>query len=376
MSPIALALLFAGQTPAGKPTKTLSDMAKSVAEITKRSSLVVLPSYGGITLPEDAKAVDDIVSPLRKEDFASLVSDVAIVYQKGIPRSHWGVLKGLVTKDQKPDVAFKPVTIPQSAVKNDLITFETKGDEAIKLSSLMNLNLTRKIMVSPYYAFDGVGDFPLAMSAKDMPPGEFVKTLARGLGGKYQVDAKNYTIAFDAASFRTNFAKLIALAQKGVNEGRTPSAAMNNFNGGSYNEYQEYQEMSQPPMASSKAALTSALNLLSQAINQMNDQLLEQTFAYKGTTTKLNMATLTALQNPAIEYLKSASPSQNQQNGAEVQRGGRGPSNMSAIISRVDPRNPGRISISTDFRMSLELNLAGRRGGNGGGENTINLQVL
>lgn len=383
MIPIALTFLLAA--PDAKD-KTINDLAKAVSTITKRSAIAVLPTFDKVSLPEDPKIVDDIVSPLRKQGFSSLVSDVAVVYQAGIPRSHWGVLRGLIQKDAKSDATFKPVAIPQSAIKDNLITFETKDTEAVKLGSLMSLDFPRRIMVSPYFNSDNSGDYPIAISAKDMAYGDFVKALTRGLGGKLAVDSKTYTIGFDGASFRTNAGKLLALAQEGVNEGRMPSGVTAQFNGGSYSEYQEYQDASQPPMATSKPALTAALTLLGQTIGQMSDQLLEQTFAYKGTSTRLSLTTFTNLQVPAVNYLRAVSAGAAPQTGATVQRRGPGGGmDLTNIIRRVDPQNPGRLIITTDFRVSLELNLATqpRRGRNGANPpvtadsgNSITIQVL
>ena len=384
MIPIAIAFLLS--SPDAK-SKTMNDLAKSVAAISKRPAIAIFPSYDTVKMPDDAKSVDDIVSPLRKEGFASLESDVAMVYQQGIPRSHWGVLRGLVLKDQKNDASFKPVTIPQSAVKGSLITFETKDTEGVRLGSLANLDLPRRIQVSPYFNFENSTDFPLAISAKNMPYSEFVKALTRGIGGKLLVDAKTYMIGFDANAFRANVAKLVVKAEQGVNEGRTPSGSSAQFNGGNYTDYQEYQDASMPAQSTSKPALLAALQLLNSTVNQMTDQLLEQTFAYKGTATRINLATFFGLQDATVNYLRSATTPETP--GAEVSRRprpnsvGGGSTDYASLIRRVDAKNPGRITITTDFRLSLELNVAtnGRGPRNGAiapGDtgNTVTIQVL
>ncbi len=248
----------------------------------------------------------------------------------------------------------------------------------------MNLDLPKKIMVSPYYTFDNGGDFPLAMSAKNMVPAEFARALTRGLSGRLVIEEKSYTISFDAASFRSNMAKVLTLAQKGVDEGRTPSGVNAQYNAGSYSDYQEYQDAAQPAHSGTKASLTSAITLLSKTISTMNDKLLEQTFAYKGTSTRLNLATFTSLQEFAVNYLRSAATPPSGQPGTSVQRQqpGRNSSNLAGLVNRVDPQNPGRLIITTDFRVSLELNL--RQGGgqngirpqNADAANTITVQVL
>ena len=382
MIPIAIALLM---SDTGSSSKSLSDVSKILADLSKGSAIAVTPNSRDISVASDIKLVEDLTLPLKKEGFATWLSEVAVIYQLGIPTSHLGVLKGLVavpgSEAAKP---FKEVTIPASAVKDNLITFETKPGEAIKVSTLMNMDLTRRIMVSPYYTFDNGTDFPLAMNAKNMAPSDFVKALARGLSGKLVIDAKTYTIAFDAANFRSEMMKVIALARKGVDAGKTPAGIVNTFNGGSYSDYQEYQDVAQPAQSNSKEGLSAALTLLSSAINQMNDQLLEQTFAYKGTSTRLNLATFSGLQESAINYLKSATPAPPAQAGADVQRsqGGRQRSNLAMLIPRVNAQSPGRLIITTDFRVALELNLmSGRPNRNGASQsvdaaNTITIQVL
>ncbi|MEI7984898.1 MAG: hypothetical protein WCI55_04655 [Armatimonadota bacterium] len=380
MIPIAIALLINSNVPAAD---SISDLSKALFEVAKRSAIVVVPTYDQVSVASDPKLVEDLVDPLRKQGFASLTSDVAVIYQNGIPQSHLGILKGLVAPKTPAKSAFKEVSIPQSAIKGNLITFETKPGEAIKVNTLMNLDLPRRIMVSPYYTFDNGSDFPLAMMAKDMPSSDFAKALARGLSGKLVTDPKFYNIAFDANNFRTNVSKLLVLAQKGVDAGLTPSGANVQFSGGSYSDYQEFQDTAQPAQSNSKPSLTAGLTLLGQAIAQMNDQLVEQTFAYKGTSTRLNLATFTGLQNAAISYLRSSTPA-TQQAGTTSQRvqPGRPTNNLAALVNRVDPRNPGKVVISTEFRVSLELNLMqGRPNRNGPPQtvdaaNTITIQVL
>jgi hypothetical protein len=173
MIPIAIAFLM---SDTGSSSKSLSDVSKILAELSKGSAIAVTPNSREISVASDIKLVEDLTLPLKKEGFATWLSEVAVIYQLGIPTSHLGVLKGLVavpgSEAAKP---FKEVTIPASAVKDNLITFETKPGEAIKVSTLMNMDLTRRIMVSPYYTFDNGTDFPLAMNAKNMAPSDFVK---------------------------------------------------------------------------------------------------------------------------------------------------------------------------------------------------------
>lgn len=359
MIPLTLAFVLASPDPA---TKSMSDLAKTVSTLSKRSAIAIFPTYAAVPIPEDAKEVDDIVDPIKKQGYNALISDVAVVYQQGIPQSHWGILRGLVDAPAADKSTFKPVTIPASAVKDNTITFETKDDEIVKIGTLMSLDMPRRIMVSPYFNFNNSNDFPLALSAKDMNGGDFARALAKGLGGKLQIDSKTYTIAFDAASFRTNVSKLITKAIDGVKSGKHPSQGGGEYNGGSYQDYQQYQEASQPAQSNTKEGLTAALNLLGQTINQMSDQLLEQTFAYRGTSTRLNLATFTNLQNPAIQYLRAASSvATNNEAGADVHRGqqpGQNALDLNNVIRRVDPRSPGHLIITTDFRLSLELNMA------------------
>ncbi|MEI8283070.1 MAG: hypothetical protein WCG75_11745, partial [Armatimonadota bacterium] len=341
--------------------------------------------YAPIKIVSEPKIVDDIVSPLRKDGFASLVSDVAVIYQMGLPQSHLGVLKGLVNVKEPAKTEFTEVTIPKSAVKDSKITFETKPGEAIKLSTLLDLDIPKRIMISPYYNFDNTNDFPLAMAAKNMVPAEFARALTRGLSAKLVIEDKAYKINFDANSFRTNAANVIKLAQKGVDAGRIPTGMSVQYQGGSYSDYQEFQDAAQPAQSNTKPGLTAALTLLNEAIAKMNDSLLEQTFAYKGTSTRLNMSTFTSLQEFAISYLKAASATPaSGQAGADVRRpqpSGRNTPNLAALINRVDRQSPGRVVITTDFRISLELNLVQprQRPGtpvNADAANVMTIQVL
>ena len=380
MIPIAIALLMTDATP-----KSLSEVSKMLADFSKRSAIAVTPTSDSIPIASDAKNVEDMIIPLKKDGYGTLMSEVAVMYKMGIPPSHLGVLKGLIApQGGAPPKIYKEVTIPQSAVKDNMITFETKPGEYVKVATLMNLDLTRRIMVSAYFNSDTAGDFPLAINAKDMPASEFVKALTRGLSGKLAVEQKTYTINLDSSNFKGEFNKLLPLAQKGIDEGRTPSGITNQFTGGSSSDYQEYQDAVQPAQSNSKSALKAAIALLGQTVNSMNDKVLEQTFAYKGTSTGLNLAQFTDLQKYAVNYLQSATPSDSVQPGTQSQRPGRGQNSLAGLVNRVDARNPGRLLITSDFRLSLELNLVGRQSrrqgvlqpGNVDAANKITIQVL
>ena len=88
----------------------------------------------------------------------------------------------------------------------------------------------------------------------------------------------------------------------------------------------------------------------------MSDSLVEQTFAFPNTSTRLNLNNYAGLKRFIGDYIRSVLPKDSK--GATVSRGGGGgqalPSN---ILDRIDPNQPGELIVETNFRVAVELNL-------------------
>ncbi|HLO98687.1 MAG TPA: hypothetical protein VK171_08845, partial [Fimbriimonas sp.] len=292
-----------------------------------------------------------------------------------------GVLRNLVeAPSNKARMAGQVVAVPEKAVVNDTLTFKTSKNEVVALSGLINLPFKRKLEVSAYFNGDGSYEFPLALNVNGIDGAEFAKLLGRGIGAKVVFDPKKITLAFDAPTFRGQVAKVIAAAKEGVNQDRKPGQApqVNQPQQDFDPEGQYYEDNGRRgrsgPVINTKPALLSALNLLQTTIGQMNDNSLEQTFAYANTEMSLDMLRYPGIAQAVVAYFQSLPNPANSQGNVTTGRPGR--ANISAAtLSRVDRNNPGKIHITTDFKIRLELNLAGPQSSRPGAT-SINVQVL
>lgn len=359
----------------GPKQATPSEVAAFIAETQKISAMVVMPNYQKITYEDTAKTLDELLLNLKKDGFSGSQSSAALLFQTGLPKSKLGVLRGLVESpaaNAQPKASGQVVNVPRTAVANNMISFQTKAGEVVSIGGLVGLPFTRNLEISPYFSGDGANEFPLALNVKDLEGLEFAKLLGRGIGAKVTVDAKRVMLGFDAATFRTQFTKVLALAREGVNKDRKPDMG---FNRG----FQEFDPDGQfndgrghgPANSQTKEGLNAALNVLNATIGQMTDTTLEQTFAYANTDMALDMLRYPAIQQAIVAYFRSL-PADTPQSGGTVVRGGR-PSVGAVILNRVDPRNPGKVHISTDFRVRIELNIASQNNPN---TSSIVVQIL
>ncbi len=340
-----------------------------LATKSKRPAIVVSSGRTEYLVDDAISDPDTFVDPIAKLGSILQRSDMSIIRPTILPETNWGILRSLAGGSSSAKGTEE--VIPESAVKKGKLTFTNVAGSLVNLKSIAPLALDKKIQLAGY--FEGVSNSPfkVAISAPNGVDGViFAQSLATALGGKFRVTEKVWFVEFDAAAWRRGFASLFSKAQEGLRKGAAMSAQpqFDPSNGPVY----DYQPQ-MPSLAQSKESRELALALLNQTVGALNDSLIEQTFAYPNTVTRLNLNNYPALKRPVGDFIRTLLPKAN--SGAKVTRPGQGSVTLPPnILQRIDANRPGELVIETNFRISVELNLTGPVGGDS--REPMKLQIL
>lgn len=342
-----------------------NDLAGLMAKFSAQPSIVLLPAAEKIDFLKNADSYDALTDDLKRKGYNTSAAGVAVVYKNGIPPNRLGILAGFF--ERQPMSTLKPVEISSKAVKDGNLTFETKPGEAVFMGGLAAIKEPKAVVVNPYFIVSQT-DFPIAMKVKDAPVLDVMKAVAKAAGGKLTINAKTYSIDFDANNFKTQIQTVLTKAVKAANDGKTPRAPQPNY--ADYNnDYPRGGDSSGPSIATDKTQIIAALNLLGQTIQSMQPDLIEQTFAYSNSKTRLNLNVYKNLQQPLVQFFTSLKPKQGNTKNENPNA-----ANVANLLPRVSRTRPGNLVITTDFRLIAELNI--QTGANANQTNTVNLPIL
>lgn len=364
-----ITLLLAGASLAEAKPLGLSEISELLWAKSKRPSIVVSAGPTQYSLDAEVSDPDGFVDPAVRLGALLLRSDMTVLRPTILPESNWGVLKPLVGASSPSKLMEE--TVPTSAVKGGKLVFSSAKGSVIGLRSLASLNFGKQIQLAGYFVGSQSSPFKVAISATSGVDGVVLaQSLATGLGGKFRVTEKAWVIDFDASAWRRGFSVLLSKAQEGLRKGESPSSQPQyDPSGGQVYDYQPQM----PSLAKSKESREFALSLLSQAIGALSDNLVEQTFAFPNTATRLNLNNYPGLKRPIGDFIRSLSAKAS--GGATVTRPGQsGAALPPNVLNRIDPNRPGELIIETNFRVSVELNLTGVRGGDS--QEPLKLQIL
>lgn len=350
-------------------SQNLSQIAELLAAKSKRPTLAITAGRTDYMLDTEVADPDAFVEPMIKLGSLLLRSDMSVIRPTILPESTWGVLKSLVGASSISKASED--RIPSTAVKDGKLFYSSANGTTVSLRALSELAFAKKIELAGYFVGSQTSPFKVAISASKGVDGVVLaQSLATGLGGKFRVTDKTWVIDFDAVTWRRGFANLLAKAREGARkEGSSTSQPQYDPSGGQVYDYQPQM----PSLAQTKESRELALSLLNQTVNALNDRLIEQTFAYPNTVTRLNLNNYPALKHPIGDFVRSLT--QKATNGATVNRPGQsGVTLPPNLLNRIDPSRPGDLVIETNFRLSVELNLVGVRGGDS--QEPMKLQIL
>lgn len=361
-------LIVSAMLPEAKP-QNLSQLAEQLSLKTKRPSMVISAGSTQFSVDTQIADPDSFVDPVVRLGSLLLRSDMTVLRPTILPEANWGVLKPLV--GAAPSAKTMEEVIPASAVKGEKLVFSTTDGSVVNLRALASLNLGKQIQLAGYFVGTQSSPFKVAMSAPSGVEGVILaQSLATGLGGKFRVTEKAWMIDFDATAWRRGFSVLLSKAQVGLRKGESPSSQPQyDPSSGQIYEYQPQM----PSLAKTKESRELALSLLSQTVSALSDNLVEQTFAFPNTATRLNLNNYPGLKRPIGDFVRSLTAKSS--GGATVTRQGQSGATLPTnVLNRIDPNRPGELIIETNFRVSVELNLTGVQGGDS--QEPLKLQIL
>jgi hypothetical protein len=342
-----------------------NDLAGMLAKLSSQPAMVLLPAAEKIDFLRSADSYEALTDDLKRKGYNTSAAGVAVVYKNGIPPNRLGILAGFFERPSTSSL--RAIEIPANALKDGNLTFETKPGEAIFMGGLSSIKAPKAVVVNPYFIVSQT-DYPMAMKAKDAPVLDVLKAVAKAAGGKLTINAKTYSIDFDAANFKNQVQTVLTKATKAANEGKTPRAPQPNYADVNY-DYQRGGDSSGPSMATDKTQIIAALGLLGQTIQSMSPDLVEQTFAYTNSKTRLNLNVYRNLQQPLVQFFSTLKPKQGNTKNENPNA-----ANVANILPRISRTKPGNLVITTDFRLIAELNV--QTGANANQTNTVSLQIL
>lgn len=221
-----------------------------------------------------------------------------------------------------------PTSLPESAIKEGMVTFTTEKGRIITPGTLQTANLSRPVSVHWVYR-----DLPMVAVIKELPEVEFLTYTAKAAGAKLQVSKSEYRLDFDAVEFRTR-AKATVKAFLESREGK---------------DLERRQ--------------ASDARLVQTALNMVSDYQLTEAFRTQGASTRLALGP----QQSSLIRERLALLEQSPSTGYGVQRtrsrgsGGEPPSGPPTL----DTRYPIYLILRSDFGCYLEAMSLGQDGRQG-----------
>jgi len=360
VSTLLASMLFKEAKPAD-----LSQIATMLAEKSKRPSMVISAGKTEFDVDAGVSDPDSFCDPMIRLGSILLRSDLSVLRPTILPEANWGILKSLVGGSAGPKVTEE--SIPGEAMKGGKLKFTSAKGTVVNLRSIAALKFDKKIQLAGYFEGSQSSPFKVALCV----PGEvdgvvFAQALATGLGGKYRVTEKVWFVDFDSATWRRGFASLLAKSRDAVQKGGVISTQPQYDPSNPGGDFQRQM----PSQSQTSLSRSAALNLLNQVVVAMSDSLVEQTFAFPNTTTRLNLNNYPGLKRFIGDYIRTVLPKESK--GATVSRGG-GQGLPSNLLERIDANRPGELVIESNFRLSVELNLGRSSGGEEGRQQRIQI---
>lgn len=360
--------------PVPKPAVTYkqyldpSELAAATYKTFKEPVVIVLADNLPLGLNADLSTnAEDFGIQVRKWGLNVNRSNGAVVYQDSIPLRKAPVIERLFRTNPKSPKPSKIVTIPDSAVKDDLITFETKPGELIDISKLGDLKTTKSLRPISYFGNETGNAYLCAVKVVNLNYIDFARMIAKAVGGRMRTTAKEVLIEQDGTLFRGRAHKLLEAAYLKAPE--VGSQMDPEGMGGDYPPTFQRRGMPSGPLTKS------SIKLMDATLNAMNNNEIENAFSFTDSSSKVSLTGRTDLQSAVVSYFKSMAASSAAQNG-----GGKGTAEaenqVQMMLSSISRTNPGDLTVGGSFSLQLHLLMnSGSNNGNRVGRN-ITLSVL
>lgn len=335
MITLALGLLLTSITRF--PGGSYAELTKAIADGTSGSAVICV--YQPTPIPAfefDAANLEDMALSMKRHAKVRMAGGSRPIFYPPALSAHLfsGFLAGI-----KPG-GFTWTAIPQDALSDGALSYETPKDSAIKGATLENLKWSKPLSVHWVY-----GDLPLTISAKNQSEADFLSFVAKALGGRVVTSKDGIAIDLDPSEFRLR-AKL---------------------------RMEEYQaaHKSETLDEGSRADLL----LLQSVLSAASENDLKKAFAHPGAEAKFvaGPGYSTVVRNRILgtlkrEYGSSEDPVQYAQGARQAQeiRADRRSGDPADILNRINTRAPAFFVLKSDFRCFVEVSLIGQNGGSGG----------
>jgi len=289
----------------------------------------------------------------------------AVIYQDLIPLRKAPVIERLFRTDPKSPKPSKIVSIPDSAVKDDLITFETKPGELIDISKLGELKTTKPLRPISYFSNESGATYLCAVKVVNLNYIDFARMIAKAVGGRMRTTPKEVFIEQDGIAFRSRAHKLLDAAYR-----KAPDL------GGEVNMDSpggEYVPTFQRRGTPSGPLTKSSIRLLNATLNAMTSKDIEAAFSFTDSSAKVNLAGRYDLQSAVIAYFRSTLAASNTAQTGNGQEKAQAESKVNMMLASISRTNPGDLTVGGSF--SLQLNLITINGSSNGRRQLGNMTV-
>ncbi|RYG41445.1 hypothetical protein EON79_20755, partial [bacterium] len=207
----ATALLFAQAALAPVSAPASLDAAGLATLVATQSGgqAVVALTDGHLVAVGAPKSPEELSAALKASNVRYIPGTVAVAHAEILPD---GTMRA-VSRLRKADLAKKPqpVAMPASALSGGKVTFVTEAGKTIDLPSLATMKWSLPLRLSPAFSNSLVGT-DLAVSVKDLDEADFLRSVAKAIGGRYRTDGKNILIEPSGGELKNRALRTIDLA--------------------------------------------------------------------------------------------------------------------------------------------------------------------
>ena len=341
-------------------------LASLVAAQSGGQAVVVLTD-GHKAAVGEPKTAEELSAALKAVNVRYIPGPVAVAHAEILPD---GTMR-TVARLRKPDPVQKPQSLPMptSALADGKVTLATEPGKTIALSSLETVRWSLPLRLSPAYSNSLVG-MDLAVNVKDLAEADFLRSVAKAIGGRYRTDGKNILIEPSGGELKNRALRTIDLAQR--------SPRTNAENAMNLSEAQQedeavatvsYEVQEGPrgrrgqrgPATTSPAAYAAQLDLARAVTSGVSSLDFEKWLDGTFEAVTLDLAGQTNVQNALIRLLRA-----NATEAPDLAR-------VNRLLTTVPPRAPGQVVLSEGYSIEATLNTVDRRGN---ASRTVRLKAL
>lgn len=202
---IAATALVSTKFPGG----TINDFASALSADAKQNVIVAMAQPGPLPAFDfDTVDLNEFSRVLRNKTQLLIAPGTDLVLTDGlVARALISVADGPGPGQMQSGGSYGGIAIPPEGIKDGKITFETKKTERLDLQTLQS-GLSKPVEFHWFYLKNTV-----TCNVKDLPELDFVKWVAKAVGGRVLQDAKAYKIDLDTMEVKKRLVKSL-MAEK------------------------------------------------------------------------------------------------------------------------------------------------------------------